>query len=37
LTSTYLEDAQKIRKDYNKTRSTYNWDHLKHCYLFIDK
>jgi hypothetical protein len=24
LTSTYLEDAQKIRKDYNKTRSTYN-------------
>jgi hypothetical protein len=32
-----LEIAQKIRKDFNKTRTTYNWNHLKNCYLFDDK
>nr|YP_010697742.1 LAGLIDADG homing endonuclease [Porodaedalea niemelaei]WCF76638.1 LAGLIDADG homing endonuclease [Porodaedalea niemelaei] len=29
----YLDEAVKIRKDFNKTRTTYNWDHLKNCYL----
>jgi len=33
LTSTYLEKAINIRKDFNKTRTTYNWDHIKNCYL----
>jgi hypothetical protein len=36
-TSSYLGEAQRIRKDFNKTRTTYNWDHLKICYLFLDK
>lgn len=29
-----LEEAKLVRKDFNKTRSTYNWEHLKDCYLF---
>ena len=33
MTSSYLDEAFKIRKDFNKSRSTYNWDHLKECYL----
>nr|YP_009926611.1 hypothetical protein [Wolfiporia cocos]QNH92668.1 hypothetical protein [Wolfiporia cocos] len=33
LTSSYLEIAKHTRKDYNKTRTSYNWDHLKDCYL----
>jgi hypothetical protein len=33
LTSTYLDAAIMARKDFNKTRTTYNWDHLKDCYL----
>ena len=33
MTSSYLDEAIKIRKDFNKSRSTYNWDHLKECYL----
>jgi len=32
-TSSYLEEAINVRKDFNKTRSSYNWDHLKNCYL----
>jgi len=36
-TFTYFEEAQDIRKDFNKSRTSYNWDHLKDCYLFIDK
>lgn len=32
-TSSYLDEALNIRKDYNSTRTTYNWDHLKNCYL----
>jgi LAGLIDADG endonuclease/Cytochrome C and Quinol oxidase polypeptide I len=34
LTASYLKEAQLIRKDFNKTRTTYNWDHLIDCYLF---
>lgn len=37
VTTSYIEEAKVIRKDYNKTRTSYNWDHLKECYLFIDK
>ena len=32
-TTSYLEEAIKIRKDYNATRTTYNWNHLINCYL----
>ena len=32
-TTSYLNDALKIRKNYNKTRSSFNWDHLDNCYL----
>jgi len=28
-----LEEAINIRKDFNATRTTYNWNHLKNCYL----
>jgi hypothetical protein len=24
-----LDKAKKIRTDFNSTRTTYNWDHLK--------
>lgn len=30
---TYLEKALNVRKDFNNTRTTFNWDHLKNCYL----
>ena len=33
ITSSYLEKAIIIKKDFNKTRTSYNWDHLKNCYL----
>jgi LAGLIDADG endonuclease len=33
LTTAYLDEAIKIRKDFNSTRTTYNWSHLKNCYL----
>nr|YP_010470462.1 LAGLIDADG endonuclease [Inonotus hispidus]UVF37950.1 LAGLIDADG endonuclease [Inonotus hispidus] len=33
LPNSFLDEATKIRKDFNKTRTTYNWDHLKNCYL----
>jgi len=36
ITASYLKEAQLIRKDYNKTRTTYNWDHLIDCYLFVE-
>lgn len=32
-TTAYLEEAINIRKDFNASRTTYNWDHLKNCYL----
>lgn len=37
VTTSYFEEAKIIRKDFNKTRTSYNWDHLKDCYLFLDK
>lgn len=33
LTSSYLDAAISAREDFNNTRTTYNWDHLKNCYL----
>jgi hypothetical protein len=33
MTTSYLNEAIITRKDFNKTRTTYNWDHLKDCYL----
>jgi hypothetical protein len=33
LTTSYLNEAEQIRKDFNKNRSTYTWYHLKNCYL----
>jgi len=36
-TFSYSEDAINIRKNFNKTRTSYNWDHLKNCYLIIEK
>lgn len=33
LTNSYLNEALRIRSDFNKTRTTYNWDHLKNNYL----
>ena len=35
-TTSYLDEALNIRKDFNKTRTTYNWDHLKNCYLTLE-
>lgn len=32
ITSTYLDKAEKIRLDFNSTRTTYTWDHLKFCF-----
>jgi hypothetical protein len=28
-----LDEAINIRKDFNSTRTTYNWSHLKNCYF----
>jgi LAGLIDADG endonuclease/Cytochrome C and Quinol oxidase polypeptide I len=33
ITTSYLNEAIKTRKDFNKSRTTFNWDHLKDCYL----
>ncbi|MBV8801668.1 MAG: cbb3-type cytochrome c oxidase subunit I [Gammaproteobacteria bacterium] len=33
ITSSYLDKAIIVRKDFNKTRTSYNWDHLKESYL----
>lgn len=33
LTSSYLDQAISIRKDFNKTRTTFTWKHLKNCYI----
>jgi hypothetical protein len=32
-TTSYLNEAIITRKDFNKTRTSYNWDHLRNCYL----
>ena len=33
LTTSSLNEAIIIRKDFNKTRTTFTWNHLKNCYL----
>ena len=33
MTTDYLNEAIKTRTDFNKTRTTFTWDHLKNCYL----
>ena len=33
ITTSYLNEAIKTRTDFNKTRTTFSWEHLKHCYL----
>lgn len=33
LTTSYLDKAIKVRTDFNSTRTTYTWNHLKNCYL----
>jgi len=33
MTTSYLDKAINIRKDFNKTRTTYNWNYLNDCYL----
>lgn len=33
FTTDYLNEAIKTRTDFNKTRTTFSWDHLKNCYL----
>jgi hypothetical protein len=37
ITTSYIEYAKIVKKDFNKSRTSYNWDHLKNCYLFYDK
>jgi len=31
LSAEHLNEAMKIRKDFNRTRTTYHWSHLKNC------
>ena len=31
--TSYLDKALQIKKDFNKTRTTYIWSHLENCYL----
>ena len=33
LTTIYLNEAIKVKNDFNSKRTTYNWDHLKNCYI----
>lgn len=33
ITTSYIEEALEIRKNFNKTRTTYNWNHLNKSYL----
>lgn len=33
ITTTYLDDAINIKKNFNKTRTCFTWDHLKNCYI----
>lgn len=33
ITTSYLDEALRIRKNFNKTRTSYNWKHLENCYL----
>ncbi|OAX31441.1 homing endonuclease [Rhizopogon vinicolor AM-OR11-026] len=33
MTTAYLNEAIKTKTDFNKTRTTFSWDHLKNCDL----
>lgn len=33
ITTHYIEEAIKIRKNFNSTRTIFSWDHLNNCYL----
>lgn len=33
ITTSYLDKAILIRKNFNSTRTTFSWDHLNDCYL----
>ena len=33
ITTSYLEKAIEIRKNFNKTRTNYSWLHLNDCYI----
>ena len=33
ITTSYLDIALSIRRDFNSTRTSYNWNHLINCYL----
>lgn len=33
FTNQYLDKALNIRKNFNSTRTTYCWNHLRNCYL----
>ena len=33
MTTAYLNEAIKTKTDFNKTRTTFSWNHLKICYL----
>ena len=33
ITTSYVDSAIQIRKDFNSTRTTYRWDHLQKNYL----
>ena len=33
MTTAYLNEAIKTKTDFNKTRTTFSWNHLKNCYL----
>lgn len=33
ITSSYINEAVRIITNFNKTRTTYNWDHLNNCYI----
>ena len=37
ITTSYIKEAETIKKDFNSSRTSYNWDHLKDCYLFKNK
>ena len=36
-TTSYLDKAINMRKDFNSTRTTYVWNHLNNCYFFVKR
>jgi hypothetical protein len=35
ITTSYLEEAKRIRNDFNKTRTSFNWDHLNYNSFYL--